>query len=144
VTIVIAVDPGTTTGIAVYDGRLCVVEEQKQFNDVLAVSYVWDAGDDLEVACERYDITPSTSRMTRNMDPIHVTGAMRYHCTMRGIPFRLYGRSDAKNFARDQKLRDLDLWRPGMIHAMDATRVLLLHLATTDPDSYLRLVNGTR
>lgn len=140
---IIGVDPGTTTGLAVYSrGR--VVLEQLPF--IYAVNFVWEQIDrDLceAVVCEPYDLTAGTLKKKRVADPYHAEGALKVKCVLSDVPFiDRYRRSNAKHFATDRKLLHIGWFDPKLEHACDGARQVLCYLADQDPQLVVQLLKG--
>lgn len=143
--IIVGVDPGGTTGFSIWNDTGVVLAEFHQEEPKRAVGYIWQLIDgfglrrNIHIACERYDITPQTARMTRQYDALHVAGALKFKCelmnerTNTDIRFIQYGRSDAKRFADDARLKAIGWWVSGRDHVNDATRQVVMHIATVQP-----------
>lgn len=127
---VIAVDPGGTTGIAVWRGT----------DDIESVDLpTWDAvgfvhrqleeSPDL-VVCESFRINAHTAKKSQDgLASIESIGALRYLCALKEVSFELQPPSDAKSFAKDDKLKRIGWYIPGTDHCRDAQRHLLLALS---------------
>lgn len=137
---IIGVDPGTTTGLVIWwhwNRKFQVqCDPVTAANHVVEALVAWPSCD--AVVCERYDITPGTARKSPNPDPYHLEGWLRLECGRRRLPFFRYGRSDAKNFVTDEKLKRLNLYETGSRHVHDAWRQVVFHLAET-PQGRLEL-----
>lgn len=145
---IIGVDPGTTTGLALYyDFERVTLLEGPWYDVPRLVSAYLDVehGDVVTaVVCERYDITSGTVRKARDPDPYHVEGWCRLECARRGIFFMQESRADAKNFATDRKLQACG-WRLSKLpHANDALRQVVTHLAEVDPAFRVRVAEALR
>lgn len=149
--IIIGIDPGLMTGMSTWIGGL-ELESTVQWDAKTVVAHVWHTIEafglrrSIHVVCERYDITPQTARMSRQYDALHVIGALRFKCeifndrTNTNVVFVQYGRSDAKKFASDDRLRSVGWHRPGNDHANDASRQVMMHLGTVQPEVLKQLL----
>lgn len=149
---VLAIDPGGTSGFALYqtvpakhfeswavEGQMPAVErarmEMSKRVDILVV--------------EEFKITAATGRKTRggSNTAIEIIGALRWIAHARNIPFVIQTPSDALSFMTDAKLKRLGLYTPGPDHARDATRHLVLYLVREGlltPERLLPSVEATR
>lgn len=139
---VIGVDPGTTTGIVVWDNldRSVIVqdalkpEEALSFLSHLVMSLARN-GTPPVIVIERLDISMDTVRKSREgiNDLIHVLGATWALALGYELGYFELGRSDTKNFVKDEALKRHSLWLKSR-HARDALRVVFTWLAKTDHD----------
>lgn len=118
---ILAVDPGGTTGRAEWhDGQFNSGEEP----DWLAWLDSRDFYHDIFVI-EKYTITAKTAKLSQQTEALRITGALEwiaYPCK-RVI---MQTPAEAKAFSTDGKLKKIGWYRPGMGHANDAARHLLL------------------
>lgn len=133
--IVMGVDPGTATGVAIFDiekdfnalnlvnGFQAMLYEPEEYEDALP----WLAEQADLIVIERYDIGPATIRKTRQLEALYLIGATRYECRRHKTEFDIQARADAKNAFNDDLLRRYDVWT-GVTHSRDATRHALLAL----------------
>jgi len=144
-TYIVGVDPGDTTGIAVYDtfrpltGRFMSMEANwlvvARHIEVLVCT------DSDMVACERFTIGKRTIRTKRSSKAAtHVTGTVRDRCMFVGARFDEQSASDAKTLVGNKLLRDLGWYRPKAVHANDAARQCLLMLARRRPHEFECLI----
>lgn len=134
--LIIAFDPGVTTGAAVWNGSEYYVH-QIDSRDLTAVWNTLESLGDV-VGYEDFKYRP---RMTGvELYSKEVIGVIRLFCSIKGLsePFK-YLPSRAQAFWTDEKIKELGLWKPGQIHAMDALRVLLTHQGITDPEFNARV-----
>ncbi len=124
---VFAVDPGKVTGYAVWiDGILMGSGELPHYEFLaLAEKTVPTC---TAVACEDYRVTPATLKKTWQPWSLYQIGTLDYWCRASGVEFALATPAEAKGFATDERLRALGWWFPGVGHARDAGRHLLLYL----------------
>lgn len=133
--LIAAFDPGITTGVAwLEDG----VFHSDQFNEDLL--YQW-----VDTRCEQFDhvqieqflINASTLRKSRVMEPIWVTGYLRYAAWRCGFPVEFSKPSDVMAAFDDVALKRGKMHTPGKQHANDAARHLARYLVKT------KLVSGS-
>jgi len=124
----IAVDPGGTTGIfsalftpdlpcgtAPLSHQLAPLDAVRYLHDFLARGLVdW-------LVVEGYQQLPGVRSF--QPDALEVIGALRYVCSMYGVPFELQDRSVRKRVS-NERLRSLGWWPVGKPHAQDAARHL--------------------
>lgn len=135
--IVLGVDPGATTGLAIIDvadgsGRTKVIETHQ-----LAVkeTMLWLRRElvavDL-VGVERYVITQRTAKLSRQPDALEIIGVVKslllFNLTDFGIevPLSMHTVSDAKTVWSNERLKRHDLYSQASGHAKDALRHALL------------------
>lgn len=135
-TMVLTVDPGTTTGYAflaakedcaphVYQAH---PDEFLPWTDMLAE--VW--GDRLTIVCERFTITTRTMKVTRegSHDALETIGVLRYlskRSCKRDVVFQQP--ADVMRLFTDDWLRERGWYAPGKPHGNDALRHMAYHLA---------------
>jgi len=135
--IVIALDPGVTTGVAI------VENEQYEFAQLDGnlhdmYEYLYDVSPD-EVAYEEFQYRPEQKHAL--LYSAEVIGVIKCYCQDKYINDKYkYPPSRTMKFWTDAKLKKLGLWQPGLGHAMDALRVLLAHRAATDPSWYQQIL----
>jgi hypothetical protein len=126
--VLLAIDPGRTTGLVVLDETVpCVVESgQLSFKETLWFLDAQVRHVDFVVA-ERYDINARTAWLTRQMEALLVIGAAISTAELERRPIKLQGRSDAKTAFSDAVLRRLAMYDAVTgPHARDALRHGLL------------------
>lgn len=143
---VLGVDPGTTTGLAIvrYDpGNLgkpmSVWADQLPWQDA-ASRVEWALGrmrghlDDgsaarAVAACEKYTINAQTAQRGQAGadDALGMIGVVRRNCELTKVEFlKPEQASAAKNLVKDEVLKLLGMYGPGMVHANDAYRHAVL------------------
>jgi hypothetical protein len=146
---VLAVDPGKTTGLALYRD---VFRKSEDMHEWTAWMLPWQQSMDAivdwiqngeldHVVCENFVISRNT--LTKGADahwPMGGIGITRWMCERTHVPFDLQMPSDAKGFATNDKLKKLGWKTPGKDHPDDATRHLVLFLARTGAIDPQRLV----
>lgn len=121
-----AFDPGKTTGWARLAG-----EEFRSGQLPLEQTLHWlfeslKQGIKLTIVCEDFIYTPETAKKSRQTWSTEGIGALRFLAREFECDFILQSPSSAKSFASDEKLKRIDWWNPGQVHANDAARHLLL------------------
>lgn len=145
---ILAIDPGTTTGLAVYLPERKVIETRQigpeDHHEVLyKLCYQSD-----EIVCEDFNFRPNPGRRKIVLDSKEYIGVVKLVNQQYGIPYRLQQPSQAKNLWDDKKLKALrlngsPLWSPGNPHAMDALRHLLYYLTVWKKDhSWVNQLKG--
>lgn len=130
--LVIAIDPGLTTGWALIDledGGLAAGETEGRINFYRTFESLVGNGRPVEVVAEKFTINTMTARKSPQPDALYILGAVEYLCDKLGIPFSLQTPAQAKSFATDEKLRALGWYSTtGEGHSNDARRHLLVYL----------------
>lgn len=132
---ILAIDPGKTTGLVLYDrdSQRVVWASELGFYDAAStiVRSCADNGSALTVVCESFLITAQTPKNTQAPWSLELIGVARYashaYCKRE---IALQAPASAKRFSSDERLRQMGFWTPGKGHANDAARHLLLLLAT--------------
>lgn len=124
---ILAIDPGTTTGLAVY----LTSRDKWQIQQVGPEphhKYIFDlcVKSDM-VICEDFNFRPNPGRRKIVLDSKEYIGVVKLAHEMYGTPYRLQLPSQAKGLFDDKKVKALNLWSPGKPHAMDAVRHLLYY-----------------
>ncbi len=131
---ILALDPGLTTGIALYDREENRFHsEQQNFDGTCAVllQQASHKGEDLVIVSEAFIITPATPKNTQAPWSLELIGVARM--VSRTWCKRDLAKQDAasaKRFSSDARLKHMGWHKPGKGHANDAARHLLLLLAT--------------
>jgi len=124
--VLLAIDPGETTGYAVFtegkyvaDGEITIkLDNLKQ---------IWNLIHKLKpdvVVCEDYIVYGSKVKMhawNRLVTP-QIIGVIRYTCEAKQVPLYMQMASTAKGFCNDNKLKEWSFWSKGNIHAKDAIK----------------------
>ena len=139
--IVLAVDPGKTTGLAVlsYDTEPELVSShelsQFEFGRVIDEFFQTVELKHVEVVCERFVINAQTVKNSQAPFSLEQIGILKYLVHRHGLdPEKIYFQSpsDAKKLFPNEALKKLDMWhKGGGGHALDAVRHGLLRLAKT-------------
>jgi hypothetical protein len=131
--VVLAIDPGKTNGVALYDGSLYAWEiDFDTFGDWLEREvlkrYTLD-----RVVIERFFISMQTVKKSADAHwAMEIIGVTRFLARRYDVPFKLQAKSSVDAFASDEKLKLAGWYAPGRGHANDATRHLALSLAEDD------------
>lgn len=140
---VAVVDPGTTTGIA-WTPRPCHekhlhkrlnVVEIKGMDDIDTASRVVERLREVQYEHGLEDVVWEDfilmymNRDRRLLSPVRVTAAGMALCAERGLHVVHHLQpSSSMSVVTDDRLRDLQLWTPGMEHARAATKHLVVRL----------------
>jgi len=127
--LIIAVDPGGTTGLATYSREVGLRTMQGPPYDI--IKWVDDSigvGAIGLIICESFTIGQGTLKKSRegSNTAIETIGVIRWLAYRAGVGFRLQSPAEAKGFSTNLKLRAVG-WYDGIPeHARDAARHLLL------------------
>jgi hypothetical protein len=129
--VVVAVDPGGTTGIALWTPPMGLSLKEVRGGDK-AVDWLADIARQVGHAhfvVERYIITPATAKMSQQHDALEIIGALKFLIRKYGHTLTMQTPAEAKAFSTDKKLKNVGWYQPGQGHARDASRHALLFLA---------------
>ena len=140
---VVSLDPGTTTGVAIYDGKrddwdryqLGPKEHHDQLYDVL------ESVKPLYVVCETFTFQPRTKVV---LDSVEYIGVMKLWCQHNDRRPTMQTPAQGKAFWGESKLRAVGLWLANQPHAMDATRHLLYWWMSHQDRRFVERLAGTR
>lgn len=128
---VIGVDPGGTTGIALWSRQQGLT--MREIDDAAAAAdWLADMARSIPKATfvvERYIITPATAKMSQQHDALEIIGALKYVARKYGHGVVMQSPSEAKTFSTDTKLKNVGWYKPGQGHARDASRHVMVYLA---------------
>lgn len=127
---IVAVDPGKMTGLAWWEEGQWVpgFAEQPLYEAVERIHRGLHIGQVQVVVCEDFIISGRTVKTNQGkLWSLRGIGALEYLCRISNASFVLQRAVDAKTFATDEMLRTVGWYVPGMNHARDATRHLLLY-----------------
>lgn len=147
----LSIDPGKTTGYAIWQGwsdspfYSGQVEDRFAFESTFRAfiaPYTSNPTRGLSVVMEDFIISAQTVKKSRQDDPLRIIGYVEGLCHEHLIPFKLQTPSEAKQFATDEKLKALRWYyaTPGG-HANDAARHLLRRLHD-EPDVWPLLASA--
>lgn len=134
---IVALDPGGTTGVAIKQegtspSRFQVDTSTPEGLEEIYYTLLHESP--IEVVMERFQFRYGGGRAKVVLTPVEVIGVVKLYCALKKVKLYEQTPSQAKKFITDEKMRMLDLWIPGLPHAMDATRHLLYHLIVTKRD----------
>jgi len=125
--ITIGIDPGKSCGLAVLRDCLPLRVIQGTATQCMNVLeeylslYALDPDADIEIAIERFTITPKTGRKSQQSSALEITGMVDLLATRYGVPVTRQTISDVKKFVKNTVLRKLGLWfKPSDVDAPDA------------------------
>ena len=137
---ILAVDPGGTTGVALHGGlpvstyffevpggHLGFVDWFHTRTDTSGAY----ADHHLDIVCESF--IPRPGALTHQPDASYIIGYLKMWAHRKGMSFKLQSPAQAKSFSTNAKLKAAGLYPVGKGHAQDAARHLLVHLVSTDP-----------
>jgi hypothetical protein len=133
--LILAVDPGGTTGFALNDGsETAPLVGECDFPLFVRMVESWlvsrtDAH--FTVVAERYVITGQTLRKSRETTALEVIGYLRslyYRHPQQVSELELQMPGDAKAFSTNDRLKTTGWYKPGFDHGNDAARHLMLWL----------------
>lgn len=139
--IIIAVDPGKMTGVAIWNEEN-ETEKFVAFEQDVTTFFDWihttvhsqveaHGADNVQIVCESFIITPATGKNSQAPWSLELIGVCRFLCHRYGLkPLKLQSPAVAKTFATDQKLRAVDWHTKARGHANDAARHLMTYAAT--------------
>ena len=143
---VVAVDPGGTTGLALWSPALGLSMRELSPADQ-AVDWLADVlgsgNPKRSVVVERYIITPATAKMSQQHDALEIIGAVKFLVRKYGHTLTMQTPAEAKKFSTDTKLKNVGWYQPGLPHARDASRHALLYLAKQGIIDLHTLLGGT-
>lgn len=127
---VLAVDPGGTTGWALWDGESAYVQWGQIPGGIDGVASLAEyMGYADVVVIEKYTIGGRTVKFSRQTDALEITGALKYRARERSIEVVMQQPAEAKRLFTDERLRAHGWWAVGEEHARDALRHLGFYLA---------------
>lgn len=151
---IIAVDPGKMTGIALAEKRYAsngfgaydygfsalMLPFDRDEEDFAAMDWIAHElqqhaheGHIEEIVSESIIINKKTAQKSQDvLASTEQIGVMRWLCKQYGVPFSTQTPADGLGFGTDAKLRALDWWTPGPDHARAATRHLITRLCKLD------------
>lgn len=147
--VIIGVDPGKETGLALYFNRSLLTKDSVAASEVLTRVSRWvhntlgKFGDNAQViiAVERYQVGGNTVKKTRQPDAVEILGALRL--IARGNPqvrVVVSNASDAKKIASPATLKRIGWWTPGHGHINDATCQIIRALAAERPEEFAEVI----
>lgn len=141
---VVGVDPGGTTGLAIWSPDLGLSLREIKGADA-AVDWLADTARSLKRATfvvEKYIITPATAKLSQQHDPLEIIGALKFLVRKYEHNLVLQSPSEAKAFSTNEKLKRVGWYKPGQDHARDASRHALLYLSKVGIIDLHTLIGG--
>lgn len=136
--VTVALDPGLTSGLAVYHwpkGHFASEQVEGRFDLYKRLNTMMASGFQMEFVLERFTINSQTFAKSPQYDALYIIGHVEAVCYASGIPFALQTPTQAKAFSTDDKLKKLGWYKPTPGgHANDAARHLLRWLVTARLD----------
>lgn len=134
--IIVGVDPGGTTGLAVYEPGDSHFKEQTELgpheHHTDLFQYLSDHFPDT-IVCERFDYRPK--QKAAELTSVEYIGIIKYFCDYATADLVLQQQLKGdKGLWTDDKLKALGLYKVGMPHANDATRQVLYYVTVTMGD----------
>lgn len=135
-TVIVAFDPGRTTGVALYNGNAQPGEEKilayQLSEPLLSIWGELQVLDPDEVVYERFQYQ---RRPNVDLYPVEVIGVIKLWTQIyKEADLKEQTPAQAKNLWTDSKLKTLGLWKPSLPHAMDALRHLLYYMTVWKDD----------
>ena len=126
---VIALDPGITTGVALYTNwpKKYIKTDQLKLPHEGFFDYLVQ-NKPTEIVYESF-IYQRRNKVV--LYPVEVIGVIKLYAQTYDIPLYVQSASQAKGFITDEKIKALGLWTKGYPHGMDALRHLLYHEIVT-------------
>lgn len=146
--IIVGIDPGETTGFAVYDPllgdkiTLQQLETKTVESGMRAIEAAWPRTRvQVIVVCEDYKVYgwKADQHKWAGLHTPQLIGAIRYFCALRGYPIFFQMASEAKGWSTDEKLKMWGVYEPGLKHARDALRHIINFLFFCGGNKKLKL-----
>lgn len=132
---IVAIDPGQTTGLVEFDPDLKEFICVQQFKTNVAKLYnTLFAINPSHVVCEAFQYQNRGQRI--DLFPRELIGVTKLYCHNNGATLSLQQASHAKKLWPTYKLKELGLWESNKQHAMDAIRHLLYFVTVEQKDNY--------
>jgi hypothetical protein len=90
--------------------------------------YVWESFEYRQHIYYDEEGRPRPSNHKVELISRNYIGVLELYCALNNAPYYALNSSAAKHFITNEKIRQVGLWLPGMVHAMDATRHLLRYM----------------
>lgn len=147
--VVIGVDPGKATGLALYYNLKLIAKNSLPANDapreisrwITVAKEKFQVDVQIIIAVERYQTGGNTVKKTRQADPVELLGACRM--IARGDPavsVITSNASDAKKVGNPTTLKRIGWWTAGHDHINDATSQVLRTLAAVRPLEFAEVI----
>lgn len=117
--IVMALDPGKTTGYAVYH------DEEIKSQGQCPTEMVWDLLSNVAPEVIIYETFQHRRIGNVDLTPVEVIGVLKEWARQHKAKLVLQSGQQAKHYWTNERVRELGAWVAAMPHAVDATRHLL-------------------
>ena len=126
--VILSLDPGETTGCAIFQGTELMVSGElitkdlaKAYVDILALIELHDVA---EVVIEDYRVYgwKTKQHAWSELHTPKLVGVVEVLCALQLLPLKKQPAHVAKHFATDKKLKDWNMYKTGEPHARDAIR----------------------
>jgi hypothetical protein len=134
---ILSLDPGGTTGWALWQTRKGNLDDYTvgHLGPGDHHAELWSmirelckVPDDFRIVCESFEFRQGDhNRHKIVLDSKEYIGVVKLMSQLYDIPVVFQTASVGKTFCTDEKIKALDLWTPGMKHAMDALRHLITY-----------------
>ena len=121
---VLALDPGVTTGFATIDSNDAVNADQVKCDHRAFYDFLVGYNPDV-IVFERF-VYQRRDKVV--LWPVEVIGIIRLFAEQFEIPLHAQTPSQAMNLMTDDKLKKMGLYKPSLVHGMDAIRHLMYYL----------------
>lgn len=124
----LALDPGETTGYAVFNTSNFIRGGQLSTSDpqgaLIAFTELFDQWVPTMVVMEEYRVYAhkTAQHAGSSLSTPRLIGMLETLCHQRAVPYHKQGAGIAKGFVKNDHLRAWEMWSVGMKHALDATR----------------------
>lgn len=133
--LIIALDPGGTTGACCYDLNRNTVYVGGQYSKFLVLDIVGRLAykNECLIVAEKFIITPRTGSLSQQPDALKICGALEWIAYQHNGAYEEQMKVSAAKIAPDSRLKEHGLYVPGRGHANDAARHLILVLERKMP-----------
>lgn len=135
---ILSIDPGLTSGVALVQRDPLKLLRSDELDWQNTARFVDTAlrefgGEHVDVVLEKFTITTQTAKNSQQTWSLEVIGMCRLMAMAHGAgAITLQSPADAKTFASNMRLKNLELWHVGGDgHANDALRHVVLRLTRT-------------
>lgn len=124
----LALDPGETTGAAIFNSTSFIRGAQLNTADpqgaLNSLNEIFFQADPTIVVMEEYRVYGHklAQHVGSSLSTPRLIGMIETLCHQRGIPYHKQGANLAKGFVKNDHLRAWNMWSVSMKHALDATR----------------------
>ena len=128
---IVALDPGVTTGVAVFTPTGIIMNEWRY--DTAPHARIYHALDILKpklVISEAFHFRQDKTGAV--FTGVEYIGVIKCFCQQNGVEHIEMTPGQGKGFWDNRKIKALGWWKPSAPHAIDAMRILLTHLMNTD------------